>query len=745
MKSNGEDLLLFADEPALAAPVMEGPAWRVLIVDDDADVHQVTKMAFMGLDVLGRQIDCMSAYSAAEARQLLAQAGPFACVFLDVVMEEDQAGLKLVSYIRDQLQDQQVRIVLRTGQPGYAPELEVIQRYDINDYKHKSELSRTRLVTALIASLRSYQQIRMLEQNRTGLAMIIKNAPSLFLRHSAQDFAQGVLLQLCSLLDIDENGFICCHEDSQDQQVRILAGAGTYSHLLGQSVQDIQDGVVREAILEAMHTKQNVIRSDYMVLYIQSPRHDELVVRLETHRPLSDMDIRLIELFSINIAVGFDNAQLFEQTEFQALHDTLTLLPNRRACLETCERLIQEQLPFAVLLMDIDNFQSINDGLGYAVGDAMLKKIGVLLKQHFHQAVLIARLSADTFCVLTHQASLEQINPLVEAFKERNDQGIEVEGYNLPLSLTFGLAFYPGQGETAKALLQNVSIAMKHGKNTRRGMLSLFDHAFERALQQRLSVAQELRYSIERGELEVYFQPQHCLKTQALVGAEALLRWRRAGQLMPPIEFIEAAESTGLIVPLGAWVLETSCHAQQSWWRDTGQRLTVAVNVSMRQLIDPHFLDHVDQALLKSGIAAEDLELEITESMMMEDAVALHQLITSLRSRGIKVAMDDFGTGYSSLSYLQQLPLDKLKIDRAFISGLEERVEDRILAEMMIKLGHLLGHKVIAEGVETLGQQQILQSLGCDMVQGYYYSPPLAAEAWQAYLLAHTQRGGPEC
>ncbi|MFK7160203.1 EAL domain-containing protein [Marinospirillum sp. MEB164] len=739
MKSNEDDLLLFADEASITAPLMEGPAWRILIVDDDIDVHQATKMAFFGLEVLGRSIECMSAYSAAEARQLLEQAGPFACVFLDVVMEEEQAGLKLVGYIRDQLQDQQVRIVLRTGQPGYAPELEVIKKYDINDYKHKSELSRTRLVTALIASLRSYQQIRMLEQSRTGLAMIIKNAPNLFLRHSAQDFAQGVLLQLCSLLDIDENGFICCHEDSQDQQVRILAGAGHYSHLIGQSVQDIEDLTVREAILDAMRSKQNVICSDYMLLYIQSPRQDELVVRIETHRPLTEMDIRLIELFSINIAVGFENAQLFEQTEFQALHDTLTLLPNRHACLEACERLIQDQTPFAVLMMDVDNFQSINDGLGYGVGDAMLKKIAVLLKQHFHQAALIARLSADTFSVLLPQASLEQINPWVEAFKEATDQGLDVEGYDLPLSFTLGLAFYPGQGETAKALLQNVSIAMKHGKNTRRGLLSLFDHAFERALQQRLSVAQELRYSIERGELEVYFQPQHCLQTQSLMGAEALLRWRRAGQLVSPIEFIEAAESTGLIVPLGAWVLETACHEQQRWWRETGQRLTVAVNVSMRQLIDPHFLDQVDQALQKTGITPEDLELEITESMMMEDPAALQQLIAGLRDRGIKVAMDDFGTGYSSLSHLQQLPLDKLKIDRAFISGLEQHKEDRLLVEMMINLGHMLGHIVIAEGVETQEQQQILCELGCDRVQGYFYSPPLAAEAWQAYLLAHAQ------
>lgn len=740
MTLNNEDLIQFADEPLLDENDVVGlgmPSWKVLIVDDDIDVHRVTKMAFSGVNVLGQSVECFSAYSAAEARLVLASEGPFACMFLDVVMEDEQAGLTLVSFTRDELQDHQVRIILRTGQPGYAPEIDVIKKYDINDYKNKSELSRTRLVTSLVAAVRAYQQIRMLEQSRAGLSLIIEHAPSLFLHHSARGFAQGVLMQLCSLLDVDESGFICCYADGQNKQVRILAGVGQYSNIVGQTIDSIEDMVVYDGILKAMRLKKSIFESEYVVLYVLSPRQDELIVRIETSRLLSEIDIRLIELFSLNIAVGFDNAQLFEKTEFLAYHDPLTCLPNRRSLLETMERLIKRDTAFSVLIIDIDNFQSINDGLGYRIGDALLKKVAALFRHHFDSAVLLARITADTYGVIFRDVSVDDISRSLDEFKRSTDGGIEIESYDLPLSLTFGLALHPGQGNSAKVVLQNASIAMKHGKNNCRGSLSVFNHSFEQALQHRLTVASSLRYSIEREELELHFQPQHCLKTHQLVGAEALLRWRRSGRLVSPIEFIEAAESSGLIVPLGAWVLEKACREQQKWLKATGNALTVAVNVSVRQLSGSHFLTTVDQVLRTTGISPQHLELEITESMMIEDAQHIHQLIAQIRTRGIKVALDDFGTGYSSLSSLQQLPIDKLKIDRSFVFGVDSKEEDRLLVEMIINLGKLLGYTVIAEGVETIEQQHVLQSLGCDMVQGYYYSRPLGDDAWQAYLLAH--------
>jgi len=738
--SHGDnDLVLFHEEgPSVPTEGLAGAFWPILVVDDEVGVHEATRYALKDYLILDRPVRFFSAYSAGEARKILQSHPQFACILLDVVMESDDAGLKLVSYIRETLDETSTRIILRTGQPGYAPELEVIRKYDINDYKSKGELTRSRLITTLTAAIRSYHQIKTIETNRQGLNLIIESASGLFLERAVHTFAKGVLMQLCSMLNIDENGFLCCHEDAQDNQVKVLAGLGRYSELVGSTLEALNDEKLFREINHALAKRQSQIAADHVIFYMRSPHGDELVVRIETLRPLSDMDIKLVELFSVNISVGFDNARMFERIERLAFVDHLTGLPNRTAFAQILCNYVKGNVPFMLLMADIDNFQAVNDGLGRDVGDQTLVMTGIRLEQFFGEGCELARVSADTFCFILTDMNLSKLEIQLRKLKKSLDHGLSIDSYEVPVSLTLGIALYPDHGGDAETLLQNVSIALKHSKRKLRAGFSVFNIEFERALQQRLEIARELRHCVSQAQLVLHFQPQISLIKRGVIGAEALVRWRRQdGNLMSPLLFIPAAESSGHIVAIGAWVMEEACRQQQIWTHKTGRDLVVAVNVSMRQLVDVDFINMMDDVLRRTSINPAMLELEVTETVMMENSESVGEVLLQLRERGLQVAIDDFGTGYSSLSYLQQLTVDRLKIDQSFVRGLAHRVEDQVIAALIIKMGHLLNIKVIAEGVETQEQQNELLKLGCDDAQGYLYVRPMESHLLMDFIRSY--------
>ena len=731
-----DDLLIFADEDLDGFESVEGDGqcWHVLIVDDEPHVHDATRFALADFKILGRPVEFSSAYSAAEAREMLQKGPRFACILLDVVMESEDAGLKLVSYIRETIHELSSRIILRTGQPGYAPELDVIQQYDINDYKSKSELTSNRLITTLISAIRSYQQLEMINANRQGLAMIIDGASELFKERAVDTFSRGVLMQLCSLLQINRNGFMCCHEDSVDHEIKVVAAFGRFEPYAGSSIDRLQDEVLKTEVKQVLKTRQHLIDETHVVLYLLSPHDDELVVRVETSRPMSELDVRLIELFSVHISVGFDNARLFERVEHLAYIDSLTGLPNRTGFLFKLGKLMLSNKPFSLVLADIDNFQAVNDGLGHTIGDKTLLKTAQHLRSFFGDECLMGRISADNFCILLPGINESDLSIQVNKLNESLAHGFSIAGNEVPVSLTIGIALYPTHGKDAETLLQNAGIALKHSKRTQRASFSIFGTEFEQELQQRLQIALELRHSVERKQLILHFQPQVSLVDRKVVGVEALLRWQRDGELVPPDLFIPAAETSGHIVSMGAWVLEEACRQQVLWAEETGQSIRMAVNVSIRQLKDADFLKMLDDVLLRTAINPHCLELEITESMVMEDHEALIDILNAIRSRNIQVAMDDFGTGYSSLSYLRQLPIDRLKIDRAFTNKITVGEQDKALADLMIKMGHLVNLKVIAEGVESEVEEAMLIALGCDEAQGYFYSRPLDSAQFIDFL-----------
>jgi diguanylate cyclase (GGDEF)-like protein len=730
------DLLALQDSGQGSWPPADGvEPWRILIVDDDDQVHQVTRFALRDAVVLGRPLAFDSAYSAAEAREHLSRVR-YACILLDVVMESDDAGLALVGEIRERFGDTTVRIVLRTGQPGHAPEIEVIQKYDINDYRSKSELTSQRLLTSLTAALRSYQQIRTIEANREGLRMILDAASSLMAVKAVRNFAEGVLTQVCAMLHIDPGGVVCLRSRTVGKELQILAASGPRAALQGEPAERLGDPQLLERVRRAVRDGESVFEPDHAVLHIGSPGAEQMLVYIPTGAPLGDLDRSLLELFSINVAIGLDNAHLFEELEVMAFHDRLTGLWNRTSLERELARRIRGGRRFSLLIADIDNFQAVNDGLGHDIGDRTLQASAALLAELFGADTFIARTSADSFALVVPDEGLEALTGRLAVLAKRLERNLRVDGHEVPLSMSLGVARFPEHGASANTLFQNAGIALKEAKRANRASFQLFDDRFERDLQQRLQTVRELRHAVERRNLRLLYQPQVVLSDRAIYAVEALIRWQREGDLLlTPDRFIPAAEDSGLIVGLGEWILYEACRQQQAWEHRLGRPLGVAVNVSLRQLTAADFLPMLRAVLAETAIEPRRLELEVTESMMVEDSARLVRILEEVRATGVNVAIDDFGTGYSSLSQLQRLPIDRLKIDRAFITGLTERKEDAMLVAMIVNLGHLLGLRVIAEGVETEAQRERLIELGCDDGQGYLFAPPLAPEELAGLLV----------
>lgn len=576
---NDSDALEFLDDDEDHASVREA-VWRLMVVDDEPDVHRATTFALAGVRILGRPLQFLHAYSAQEAAAMLSSEEDVAVVLLDVVMEREDAGLALVKTIRQDLRRDDVRIILRTGQPGYAPEIETIHDFDINDYKTKSELTRTKLYATVTAALRTYQQIRKL---------------------------------------------------------------------------------------------------------------DEL-----------------------------------------AFYDRLSQLPNRNKFIDlSTARVEADRTGDDVIgILDIDDFSEINDALGHQQGDRLLQAVADRLRQELGPEVILARIGSDTFGLM---GPMEKIDP--DAILANFRRPFVVQDDAMVITATMGLTRVEGKGTAARDALKDANIALKRAKKNRRGSFVMFSAEMGSDIRERVRLLQNLRSAVESERLFIVYQPQVHLETGKLVGVEALIRWRNEdGTFVPPDRFIPLAEASGMIVAIGDWVLRTSCHELVKLQALGLSDLRMSVNVSQIQFRHPEFLDKLHAALIDTRISPKCLELEITESVAMEDPVFMLETLRMVRDLGISIAIDDFGTGYSSLSQLRQLPIDRLKIDRAFVTELSDQRTAGYIAAMVVELGRKLNLTVIAEGIEDETQAQTLRKLGCHEGQGYLYAKPMTAVQLREWL-----------
>ncbi|HEX7444201.1 MAG TPA: EAL domain-containing protein, partial [Acidimicrobiales bacterium] len=419
----------------------------------------------------------------------------------------------------------------------------------------------------------------------------------------------------------------------------------------------------------------------------------------------------------------------------QATHDPLTGLPNRTLLLDRLDgalaRSRRHDRRVAVLFLDLDHFKVVNDSLGHGLGDRLLVAISERLAVALRPGDTVARFGGDEFVILCEDLVEEQdAVTIAERVDEALGAPFVIDETEVFVGVSIGIALPDGDDAEAETLIRDADAAMYRAKDKGRARWELFDNAMRASAVDRLDIENALRRALERRELRVFYQPIIDLRTGAIDGVEALLRWEHPERgLLPPGDFITVAEETGLIVPIGSWVLDQACRQVQRWQADGEHAgsLRIAVNLSGRQLGHSRLVDDVAGVLADTGINPAAVELEITESVLMDDVESSAETLGGLHALGVKLAVDDFGTGYSSMSYLRRFPVDLLKVDRSFVDGLGEDPGDSAIATAIITLAHTLGLDAVAEGVESPLQLAELRRLGCDRAQGFFMARPAGA------------------
>jgi diguanylate cyclase (GGDEF)-like protein len=434
--------------------------------------------------------------------------------------------------------------------------------------------------------------------------------------------------------------------------------------------------------------------------------------------------------------------------EHQAVHDALTGLPNRSLFRHQIEQVVnagrRADRTAAVMLIDLDHFKEINDTLGHHAGDRLLQEVSERLRASLDEQDMVARLGGDEFGVLLADlADHDEASAVAQHLLTQLREPFSIEGLTLEVDASIGIACAPEHGSAVEQLIQRADIAMYAAKEGGRGHL-LFEPQLDRYSPRRLALAGALRSAIADGEIILYFQPKAELTTGRIIGVEALARWQhpRLG-LIGPSEFVPIAEQTGLIGPLTSHVLEEALR-QLSVWSEQGEELTVAVNLSARSFLDAQLAIEIPRLLERTGVDAERLELEITESMLMLDPARAKATLERLSAIGLSLSVDDFGTGYSSLANLKRLPVDVIKIDKSFVIDMPHDASDAAIVRSTIDLAHNLGLRVVAEGVESHEAWCRLEELGCDLAQGFHVSRPLPSDAMTRLLAERRAVAQPE-
>ncbi|BAL25928.1 bifunctional diguanylate cyclase/phosphodiesterase [Azoarcus sp. KH32C] len=734
-----EELIEFAAE-TVSTPGRAAASWKVAIVDDDEDVHRSTELSLANVEILGRPLVFLHAYSAEQARSLFADERDIAVILLDVVMETQDAGLKLVDEIRNELGMRDVRIILRTGQPGYAPELDAIRDYDINDYKNKSELSRTRLYAALTSAIRAYQQIRIVNSSREGLARIVRGCAELMRSEGLAEFAAGVITQISGLLNLPPEGLVCARRDDGGS-CEVIAAAGRFEHTVRQSLDALESAEVRVLLEQALTRRENILASGGgIALYFGARPGRDLAAYVEAGFVVEDLDPNLLEVFCTNVSVCLDNVDLVQRLNQYSYFDPLVNLPNRRHLVNMLETHLREreELRGVLAVVDVDHFGEINGAFGYQYGDAMLKSVAARIVEGCDRGAQVARVGSDCFAVFWANP-----DPRTELLDGLFADPLEVEGESIIVSVTVGVVRLDDVSGDGSEALEDAFLALKRAKQAERGSVARYNRGVSEEIRGRVNMLHNLRRAFSANELFLVYQPQISLDTGRCVGAEALLRWRMAdGTMVPPDRFIPLAERSGLIVPMGEWVMRRACE-EAAWMARNGYgAIRVAINVSIIQFRDPHFLGRLRAALEDSGALPQQIELEITESVAMGEGTRMIELFGRIKAMGLDIAIDDFGTGFSSLSHLQRMNVDRLKIDRAFINDIGGAGKGGEIAGLVCGLGDRLGIELIAEGIEHDEQAGRLQTMGCQLGQGFHFARPMPVDDWHTWLAANGQGGG---
>jgi len=459
--------------------------------------------------------------------------------------------------------------------------------------------------------------------------------------------------------------------------------------------------------------------------------------------------IRTADILMKNNADGLKRIKAMAESEVNrlAFFDTLTGLPNRTNFINKLKETLADSADhfvdrYAVFAMNIDHFKDINDTMGHAIGDEVLKAFARRLEETIPDNAIAARLSADEFAVMLPLSgdpdeAEEHARDIVETFRSNS---ISIMDEHFQIRCSVGIAVSPEDAEMPEDVLKCADTALNRAKQDGRDQAKRYDGTYTEAIQKRFQLLRDLRIALEKEELELYYQPQIDLRTGKITGAEALIRWWKqaengtGGSFVSPVDFIPVAEQSGLILPMGDWILRKACETAKAWSNDGLGDLSIAINYSGHQFMESDAVEKIKNTMVDTGIKPHQLEIEVTESVFMEDTDHSIKMLKAIQDLGVPIAIDDFGTGYSSLSYLQRFPMDKLKIDRAFIRHLDEQHDNLVLTKTILALCKTMGLKVVAEGVERREEEQVLIDEGCDVVQGFRYSAPIPDAKFRRFV-----------
>jgi len=711
----------------------ESRKWKIAIIDDDQGVHDVTKLALSGVKILDRKLNFISALSGESGAQLLKGNLDCAVILLDVVMESSDAGLLLADRIRNELKMENVQIILRTGQPGYSPEEEIISRYEINDYKTKNELTRDKLFTSLATALRSYSHLVALDESKNGLRNVIEASATLMKERSVHDFASGVLEQINALFNLSAQGMFCVSQspskgpaellENNNNYYLVVATSAHYNSFYGKELQQLHHSNETELAQSTLTQKKNLIEENLCSLYLTTPSGWEGVVVINSALNLSDLDEELLKLFCLNVSLGLENAKFFTHLNNAAFYDGVTGLYNRTGFIENATKVaMSAKSSMALFIVDIDYFHEIIESLGFEFGNMVLNAVTSSLNRGFLSDGIIARLHSDVFALLLPDTNWHYRDITKECSKP-----FIVDGNSLRLGVTVGEASCDLTIEKfdIELLLRHAEIALKVAKEHQRGVGQIFESKFEDDKRAHLDILADLRNGLAKEELYLVLQPKVSMTKGHVVGYEALIRWLHPikGQIYPNA-FIPVAEQSGLYFDIDMYVFRKAVELMDKFPEISKP---ISVNVSANSLHHCDFISELTKIITETNCDISQIEIEITENALVRSDMAIQHL-RDLKELGFILCLDDFGAGYSSLSYLLKLPLDVIKIDRSFVTHLEKGSKALAVLEGMLQICQKLHMRVVVEGVETQEQADMLIKLNADIAQGFFYFKPLPVD-----------------
>lgn len=707
--------------------------FNVLIVDDEPDIHAAIKMSIKHETVLGSPINILSAYSKQEAAELIKNfAGDICLIFLDVIMETDNAGFELLAEIRESELHRQPQVVMVTGQAGLSSERDAARSHEINAYLPKSDLNPYRLVSILNTSIRNYVTIQKLELTTEKLldAQVRQEETSAYIKSILDSISDALVV-------VNSRGVIV----TINSAVTTIFGY-TRSELIGEKVEILMPEPYASRHDQYLHSHK--INGNYNII----GKGRELPAKKRNGQTFP-MELTLTEFNNKGEALYIGLIRnISERIEAQkeiyqlAYFDAVTNLPNLTNFYKELSRksdtLLEDDM-VSLALIDLSGFYRINQAYGHDVGDQVLTLLVDRMEWVLPKHCSLYRSEGTDFLIDFNSVSrdreqiLKEFTEIAKEVLEAVGQDITLGTSNHQISANIGVLVRP-LGKVIKAkVLHQLEFATLQAKKMSNVHLSIYDSTAEQEDTNKYLLEQELSKAIDRNEFSIYLQPQfNCNKN--IVCSEALIRWnsQKLG-FIPPDKFIHIAEDSGLIVPIGRWILEQVCTLIADT-RAKGHKTNIAINVSAREILQPDFVDVVIACIERHNIPANSLTLEVTESVFATDIETVIASMTTLSEAGIRFSIDDFGTGYSSLSYLKRLPINELKIDKSFIDDVTNQESSVPLVDAIITMANSLGLDIVAEGVEHDYQFNYLAQQTSMLIQGYLFSKPLPIADWYSFI-----------